>query len=200
MVEKHAEMEKASPSTLAEKARDNCRLFVQRHLLTYLLDDEKKHDLLLGQLEDFKRNLYPYTRTQLGRVKGLWERTMGLSKRSQKTGNQGGSFHRHGDQPFAAGLRAESAALQLRMPLRHRHPRLAHHHRAQADAYGRTSEDAYRLAWEKITERNPFPAVCGRVCPHPCEDACNRTQKDGPLAVNAMEQFVGDFGIWPKAC
>ena len=66
---------------------------------------------------------------------------------------------------------------------------------AQADAFGRTSADAYRIAWEKITDRNPFPAVCGRVCPHPCEDGCNRTRKDGAVAINAMEQFVGDFGL-----
>lgn len=59
MVEKHAEMEKQTIE-LAEAARKNCRLFVQRHLLTYLLEDEKKHDRLLGQLEDFKRNIYPY--------------------------------------------------------------------------------------------------------------------------------------------
>jgi hypothetical protein len=59
MIEKHAEMEKYTIE-LAEKARSNCRLFVQRHLLTYLIEDEKKHDRLLGQLEDFKRNIYPY--------------------------------------------------------------------------------------------------------------------------------------------
>ncbi len=59
MVEKHAEMEKQTIE-LAEAARKNCRLFVQRHLLTYLIEDEKKHDRLLGQLEDFKRNIYPY--------------------------------------------------------------------------------------------------------------------------------------------
>jgi hypothetical protein len=59
MVEKHAEMEKKTIE-LAESARRNCRLFVQRHLLTYLLEDEKKHDRLLGQLEDFKRSIYPY--------------------------------------------------------------------------------------------------------------------------------------------
>lgn len=66
---------------------------------------------------------------------------------------------------------------------------------AQAEAYGRTREEAYRIAWEKITDRNPFPAVCGRVCPHLCEDACNRRLKDGAVAVNALEQFVGDFGL-----
>lgn len=59
MVEKHAEMEKATID-LAEKARNKCRLFVQRHLLTYLIEDEKKHDRLLGQLQDFKRSIYPY--------------------------------------------------------------------------------------------------------------------------------------------
>ena len=59
MVEKHAEAEKET-LVLAEKARRNCRLFVQRHLLGYLLEDEQKHDRLLGQLEDFKRKIYPY--------------------------------------------------------------------------------------------------------------------------------------------
>lgn len=66
---------------------------------------------------------------------------------------------------------------------------------AQAEAYGRTNEQAYEIAWQMITERNPFPAVCGRVCPHPCEDACNRNAKEGAVAINAMERFVGDFGI-----
>ena len=66
---------------------------------------------------------------------------------------------------------------------------------AQAEAYGRTPEQAYELAWGIIAERNPFPAVCGRVCPHPCEDGCNRTAKEGGVAINALERFVGDFGI-----
>ena len=58
-IERHAEMEKETIA-LAEKARRNCRLFVLRHLLTYLLEDEQKHDRLLAQLEDFKRGIYPY--------------------------------------------------------------------------------------------------------------------------------------------
>jgi NADPH-dependent glutamate synthase beta subunit-like oxidoreductase len=66
---------------------------------------------------------------------------------------------------------------------------------AQAEAYGRTPEQAYAMAWEIITDRNPFPAVCGRVCPHPCEDGCNRTAKEGAVAINALERYVGDFGI-----
>jgi NADPH-dependent glutamate synthase beta subunit-like oxidoreductase/Pyruvate/2-oxoacid:ferredoxin oxidoreductase delta subunit len=66
---------------------------------------------------------------------------------------------------------------------------------AQAEAYGRTNEQALELAWYKIADRNPFPATCGRVCPHPCEAECNRKNKDGSVAINAMERFVGDFGI-----
>jgi NADPH-dependent glutamate synthase beta subunit-like oxidoreductase/Pyruvate/2-oxoacid:ferredoxin oxidoreductase delta subunit len=66
---------------------------------------------------------------------------------------------------------------------------------AQAEAYGRTHDQAYEIAWQKIVERNPFPAVCGRVCPHPCEDSCNRVVKEGPVAINALERFVGDFAI-----
>lgn len=66
---------------------------------------------------------------------------------------------------------------------------------AQADAYGRSDAQAFELAWRMITERNPFPAVCGRVCPHPCEDSCTRNAKDGGVAVNALERFIGDFGL-----
>ncbi|HUZ45701.1 MAG TPA: NAD(P)-binding protein [Terriglobia bacterium] len=66
---------------------------------------------------------------------------------------------------------------------------------AQAAEYGRTNEQAYEIAWNTIVDRNPFPSACGRVCPHPCEDTCNRVEKDGAVAINALERFVGDFGI-----
>jgi len=69
---------------------------------------------------------------------------------------------------------------------------------AQAEAYGRSNEQAFELFWKRLAERNPFPAVCGRVCPHPCEDACNRGAKEGPVAINAVERFIGDFGIAKK--
>jgi hypothetical protein len=58
-IERHAEMERET-LVLAEKARENCKLFVLRHLLTYLIEDEQKHDRLLAQLESFKRGIYPY--------------------------------------------------------------------------------------------------------------------------------------------
>ena len=47
-------------------------------------------------------------------------------------------------------------------------------------------------AWLKIKEENPFPAVCGRVCPHPCETHCNRGEYDQPVSINALERFVAD--------
>jgi NADPH-dependent glutamate synthase beta subunit-like oxidoreductase len=37
--------------------------------------------------------------------------------------------------------------------------------------------------------------VCGRVCPHPCESACNRKEKEGAVDINSVERFIGDFGL-----
>ena len=55
----HADAEKKAME-LAEKASRNCPLVAQRQLLQYLIEDERKHDRLMGHLEDFKRQLYPY--------------------------------------------------------------------------------------------------------------------------------------------
>jgi NADPH-dependent glutamate synthase beta subunit-like oxidoreductase/Pyruvate/2-oxoacid:ferredoxin oxidoreductase delta subunit len=66
---------------------------------------------------------------------------------------------------------------------------------AQGEAYGRTMEQSLEQAWNIIVDKNPFPAVVGRVCPHRCEDRCNRNTVDGGVSINAMERFVGDFGI-----
>ncbi len=53
----------------------------------------------------------------------------------------------------------------------------------------------YRRAWQLIRHENPFPAVMGRVCSHPCESACNRGTYDRSVGINALEQFVGDWGL-----
>jgi NADPH-dependent glutamate synthase beta subunit-like oxidoreductase len=53
----------------------------------------------------------------------------------------------------------------------------------------------YAGAWALIRQDNPFPAITGRVCAHPCEAACNRGQYDGAVAINALERFVGDWGL-----
>jgi len=50
-------------------------------------------------------------------------------------------------------------------------------------------------AWLTLTDNNPFPAVVGRVCHHPCENACNRGGYDAPLAICALERYVGDRAL-----
>jgi NADPH-dependent glutamate synthase beta subunit-like oxidoreductase len=44
-------------------------------------------------------------------------------------------------------------------------------------------------------EDNPFPAVMGRVCYHPCESVCNRAQLDEAVGINSVERFLGDEAI-----
>jgi 2-oxoacid:acceptor oxidoreductase delta subunit (pyruvate/2-ketoisovalerate family) len=64
----------------------------------------------------------------------------------------------------------------------------------------------YEAAWRALTEDNPLPAIMGRVCYHPCEDACNRGKVDEAVGINSVERFLGDealkrgwkFGL-PKA-
>ena len=51
--------------------------------------------------------------------------------------------------------------------------------------------DAYRL----IRQDNPFPAVCGRVCTHPCERHCRRAQVDEALSICSIKRFVGDYAL-----
>ena len=53
----------------------------------------------------------------------------------------------------------------------------------------------YEEAWRRIMADNPFPAVMGRVCYHPCETACNRGQLDEAVGINSVERFVGDEAI-----
>jgi NADPH-dependent glutamate synthase beta subunit-like oxidoreductase len=58
----------------------------------------------------------------------------------------------------------------------------------------------YREAWEVLVQDNPMPAVHGRVCYHPCEDACNRGEVDAPVSVHTVERFLGDLAAkenWP---
>ncbi|MDF1618378.1 NADH-ubiquinone oxidoreductase-F iron-sulfur binding region domain-containing protein [Petrocella sp. FN5] len=48
--------------------------------------------------------------------------------------------------------------------------------------------DAFNL----IRRENPFPAVCGRVCTHPCESKCRRSQLDEALAIADVKRFIAD--------
>lgn len=53
----------------------------------------------------------------------------------------------------------------------------------------------FREALELIKESSPFPSICGRVCPHPCEAACERDQIDKPVAIHAIERFLADLDL-----
>lgn len=57
------------------------------------------------------------------------------------------------------------------------------------------SDDPLKSAWETATDTNPFPAVMGRICPHPCQSKCNRGVHDESVAINAVEQVLGNYGI-----
>jgi len=51
----------------------------------------------------------------------------------------------------------------------------------------------FKEAYEVIRERCPLPAVCGRICQHPCEDACNRGEVDDPVAIRDLKRFATDW-------
>jgi len=66
---------------------------------------------------------------------------------------------------------------------------------ALREKLGLSLDEACEQAWRIEVETNPFPAVMGRVCPHPCEDECNRKEKDGAVAINSVERFIGDYAL-----
>jgi len=50
-------------------------------------------------------------------------------------------------------------------------------------------------AWRELVKNNPFPAIHGRVCYHPCEGACNRVELDGSVSIHSVERYLGDLAI-----
>ena len=50
-------------------------------------------------------------------------------------------------------------------------------------------------AWRELVTNNPFPAIHGRVCYHPCETACNRAELDSAVSIHAVERFLGDLAL-----
>jgi NADPH-dependent glutamate synthase beta subunit-like oxidoreductase len=73
---------------------------------------------------------------------------------------------------------------------------------SKAEDYEISYEQAFEDAFHIFAETTPFPSVCGRVCPHPCETECNRKEKEGAVSINKVERFIGDHalkkGIKPK--
>lgn len=54
------------------------------------------------------------------------------------------------------------------------------------------SQGRYREALELIKHENPFPAVCGRICPRNCESACTRGDIDDPIAIDDIKKFIAE--------
>ncbi|WP_168581764.1 NAD(P)-binding protein [Gephyromycinifex aptenodytis] len=50
-------------------------------------------------------------------------------------------------------------------------------------------------AWRQLTSDNPFPAIHGRVCYHPCETACNRVALDSAVSIHGVERYLGDLAL-----
>ena len=50
-------------------------------------------------------------------------------------------------------------------------------------------------AWRQLVRDNPFPAIHGRVCYHPCETACNRGDLDSAVSIRSVERYLGDLAI-----
>ncbi len=64
----------------------------------------------------------------------------------------------------------------------------------------KVDEGHMHAAWEALVAANPLPAITGRVCPHPCESACNRSQFDAAVSIHSVERYLGDQAIsqdWP---
>lgn len=56
-------------------------------------------------------------------------------------------------------------------------------------------DGSYEAAWRALVIENPFPAIMGRVCYHPCQTVCNRAQLDEAVGINSVERFLGDHAI-----
>jgi 2-oxoacid:acceptor oxidoreductase delta subunit (pyruvate/2-ketoisovalerate family) len=109
------------------------------------------------------------------------------------------------DKPFAITLDVGSSLANKTGSWRDERPRYVHrlppcNHACPAGEniqqwlYHAESGD-YEAAWRELVRDNPFPAVMGRVCYHPCETACNRGQLDETVGIHGVERFLGDEAI-----
>jgi NADPH-dependent glutamate synthase beta subunit-like oxidoreductase len=58
-----------------------------------------------------------------------------------------------------------------------------------------TQAGRHEQAWRELVADNPFPAIHGRVCYHPCETVCNRANLDSAVSIHAVERFLGDLAL-----
>ena len=55
--------------------------------------------------------------------------------------------------------------------------------------------DEHERAWRALTADNPFAAIHGRVCYHPCESVCNRAKLDSAVSIHSVERYLGDLAL-----
>jgi len=60
------------------------------------------------------------------------------------------------------------------------------------------NQGKYREALELFKAAHPFPAICGRVCHHPCEGVCTRGDLDEPVAIQHLHRFIADLDLDDK--
>ena len=58
-----------------------------------------------------------------------------------------------------------------------------------------TKAGRHEQAWRQLVVDNPFPAIHGRVCYHPCESVCNRADLDSAVSIHSVERFLGDLAL-----
>ncbi len=63
-----------------------------------------------------------------------------------------------------------------------------------------TKNGLIEAALESYLEENPFPAILGRVCMHPCETACNRACYDESVSINSLENYIGGSTAGSLCC
>ncbi|GAA0181326.1 NAD(P)-binding protein [Clostridium sediminicola] len=61
-----------------------------------------------------------------------------------------------------------------------------------------TANGNFSAALKLIKENNPFPLICGRVCPHPCEAQCRRNLVDDAVNINGVKRFVADYDLYSE--
>jgi len=57
------------------------------------------------------------------------------------------------------------------------------------------AEGKYAEALKLVKEENPLPAICGRVCHHPCESVCKRGEVDQPVAIDFIKRYIADLDL-----
>ena len=60
------------------------------------------------------------------------------------------------------------------------------------------AQGKYQEALALIKKDNPFPAICGRICNHRCEEECTRGDVDAPVAIDPVKKFIAEQDLNAK--